>query len=560
MKINCPKCKKPFQLASKRLSGQVVKIRCSSCGTVFKVRGKPRARQQDIGAAKPLPAAPAISWFAVVGRKRVGPFGQSALERLIAGGKVRPETRLWRKGLEAWAPAGELEDLDGLFPAPVAAEADTVRPVEKPKPPSISPQLPMTRPAMEAVPEPLPDTALKDTADPESTDEALAGWQEDSGALERDEETAEGFFEAGVQADHVHREMESIDFGEPEVEPISIEETGVARGARETLRDFSVMARLSSKDRRRKTALLVVLAMSFAGALTTVFVMGKEYVFTGKQRDLVREESGEDLAIFASESGARNKPRLRKTRSRKNQGSLETDPLGGEEEWGTLDDSDLAALERQLLSAGAAGGDMAIDKQHFRERFEKKDGSSSRVRRKTPKKDEMVDWGGGSSRVAGTDGGSTDLSSMVPHRRPPKAGNPASDGIAITARSKVVDKVETAGGGFLGGGSIEEGRVKADVKERKSSGKLWKLRAKTNVMRKVRAQTKKIKRCADISDVDSGVKVFLHVSLDGRVTSVSSPKGGGRFTGCLMEIFGNFRVIRRRLEKRIKMPVILRFE
>ncbi len=108
MKINCPKCRKPFQLASQKLSGQVVKIRCSSCGTVFKVRGKPRAQATpapDAAPAAPAPTpAPSVAWFAVVGKKRVGPFGEVALKRLIGGGKVLGSTRLWRKGLESWRP------------------------------------------------------------------------------------------------------------------------------------------------------------------------------------------------------------------------------------------------------------------------------------------------------------------------------------------------------------------------------------------------------------------------------------------------------------------------
>ena len=152
----------------------------------------------------------------------------------------------------------------------------------------------------------------------------------------------------------------------------------------------------------------------------------------------------------------------------------------------------------------------------------------------------MTDWGDGKPRKAGAESGGTDLSSLIPTATEAETRNPGGDGIAITAKSKVVDKVETGGGGFLGSGSIEEGRVQADVKERKSSGKLWKLRAKTNVMRKVKAQTKKIKQCADMADVDSGVKIFLHVGLNGRVTRVSAAKGGGRFTGCLTELFGDF--------------------
>ena len=396
----------------------------------------------------------------------------------------------------------------------------------------------------------------------EHTDEGLAGWTEDDGALEQDEDAAAGFFEAGDQADVSHREMEAIDFGEAEIEPISLEEAGVAKGARETLADFSVMAKLSSRDRRRKTGILIVLGILFTLSLASLMVFADPFkVFEAERRELVREESDETLSMFAEESASRNQPLVNKSRPGRDPGRSAHDPLDGEEEWGTLDETDLAALEAQLLSAGTATG-VTIDKETLRESFEKSEAKDTRSghRRTSPKKDEMTDWGGKTARVAGSDSGSTDLSNLIPKET--EAALRSHDGgeIAITAKSKVVDSVKTDGGGFLGSGSIKEGRVEADVKERKSSGKLWKLRAKTNVMRKVKAQTKKIKQCADMADVDSGVKIFLHVGLDGRVTRVSAPKGGSRFTGCLMELFGDFRVIQRRLEKRIKMPVILHFE
>ena len=575
MKINCPKCKKPFQISSRRLSGQVVKIRCSSCGTVFKVRGRPRTPAVSDGkgagpaakapvaqdASQPIAVA-AVAWFAVVGRKQVGPFGEAALQRLVRGGKVLPSTKLWRKGLDAWVTAGHIDELQTWFPAaepvfvapaPAPAPAPTQAEPLAPPRPALPPKLP---PGKKSAPEPEPSAERS----PESTDDALGDWHEDATALEQAEEVASGFFDAGeeleVEAEDQERKMEAIDFGEPEIEPISLEEAGVARGARETLRDFSVMARLSGRSRLRKTVILMVLGVFFAGALATVFVMGKEFVFTGKQRELTREQSDEDLAIFAKQSASRNQLLLNRPGNQRAEGSR-GDPLDDEEEWGTLDDSDLAALEQRLFTAGIVE-DVAIDREHMRKNFENGQGTKKRdARRKTPRKDEMTHWGDASSRVGG-DRSAIDLSDMVPQSTKPKTH--LADGIAITAKSKVVDQIATAGGGFLDDGSITEDRVKADVKERKSSGKLWKLRAKTKVMRKVRAQTKKIKTCADVAQVESGVKIFLHVGLDGRVSSISSTKGGSRFTACLMNLFGNFRVVERRLDKRIKMPVILRLE
>ena len=575
MKINCPKCKKPFQISSKRLAGQVVKIRCSSCGTVFKVRGRARTPAVSDGTTAAPPAAatpaeapaaqeasrptavPAVAWFAVVGRKRVGPFGEMALQRLVRGGKVLPSTKLWRKGLDAWAPAGDIDELRTWFPAaePVAASAPASAPAPTPAKPLAPPPPPLPPKPLSVPPEPEPSPEHAPTRSPESTDEALGDWHEDSASIEQDEEAAAGFFEAGEEVEDPERKMEAIDFGEPEIEPISFEEAGVARGARETLRDFSVMARLSGRSRRRKTVILMFLGVFFAGALAAVYV-GLVDIDTGKRRDLTREQSDEDFAIFAKQSASGNQSLV--NRSNVDQPKVSTgDLLNDEEEWGTLDDFDLAALEQQLLAAGIVK-DVAIDREHMRKSFEKGlEDKKGDGRRKTPRKDEMTHWGDASSRVGG-DRSAIGLSDMVPHSTRPKTH--VAEGIAITAKSKVVDRVATAGGGFLGDGSITEDRVNADVKERKSSGKLWKLRAKTKVMRKVRAQTRKIKTCADVAQVDSGVKIFLHVGLDGRVSSISSTKGGSRFTGCLMDLFGNFRVVERRLKKRIKMPVILRFE
>jgi uncharacterized RDD family membrane protein YckC len=45
-----------------------------------------------------------MSWYYAEGKDRRGPVEQSEWERLLQSGMIRPETLVWREGMETWAP------------------------------------------------------------------------------------------------------------------------------------------------------------------------------------------------------------------------------------------------------------------------------------------------------------------------------------------------------------------------------------------------------------------------------------------------------------------------
>ncbi|NHC24999.1 SPFH domain-containing protein [Nocardioides sp. IC4_145] len=76
------------------------------------------------GQAAAAPAAPAgppplpgAQWYVALDGQQAGPFAAAALPAKVAGGQVSAETLVWREGMAAWQPAGQVPDLAGLFAA-----------------------------------------------------------------------------------------------------------------------------------------------------------------------------------------------------------------------------------------------------------------------------------------------------------------------------------------------------------------------------------------------------------------------------------------------------------
>jgi hypothetical protein len=70
--------------------------------------------QQAFAAPPPLPAG-AVQWFAGIGGQQAGPFDASALAAQVATGKLTRETLVWKAGMGAWTPAGQVAELASLF-------------------------------------------------------------------------------------------------------------------------------------------------------------------------------------------------------------------------------------------------------------------------------------------------------------------------------------------------------------------------------------------------------------------------------------------------------------
>lgn len=65
-------------------------------------------------AAPPLPGAGA-QWFLGVGGQQLGPFDITALPAEVAGGRLTVNTLVWRAGMAAWTPAGQVPELAGVL-------------------------------------------------------------------------------------------------------------------------------------------------------------------------------------------------------------------------------------------------------------------------------------------------------------------------------------------------------------------------------------------------------------------------------------------------------------
>jgi hypothetical protein len=52
-----------------------------------------------------------------LGGAQAGPFGIDALRGHVSGGQLTRETLVWKQGMPAWTPAGEVPELAPLFAA-----------------------------------------------------------------------------------------------------------------------------------------------------------------------------------------------------------------------------------------------------------------------------------------------------------------------------------------------------------------------------------------------------------------------------------------------------------
>ena len=72
----------------------------------------------------PLPAA--VQYYAGINGQQAGPLDVNALRQKVGSGEIKEDTLVWKNGLPAWTPAGQVPELAPLFasagppPLPVA--------------------------------------------------------------------------------------------------------------------------------------------------------------------------------------------------------------------------------------------------------------------------------------------------------------------------------------------------------------------------------------------------------------------------------------------------------
>jgi len=66
-------------------------------------------------AVAPPPPPPLPTWHLAENGEAVGPFTQPQLMDAVTSGRLRPDTLVWRAGMQGWTQAGETPELQGLF-------------------------------------------------------------------------------------------------------------------------------------------------------------------------------------------------------------------------------------------------------------------------------------------------------------------------------------------------------------------------------------------------------------------------------------------------------------
>jgi len=77
--------------------------------------GQPPAGPPPAGPGTPPPLPQAAQWFIGVGGQQQGPFDAAALAQRVAAGELRHDTLVWKAGMAAWTPAGQVPDVAPLL-------------------------------------------------------------------------------------------------------------------------------------------------------------------------------------------------------------------------------------------------------------------------------------------------------------------------------------------------------------------------------------------------------------------------------------------------------------
>ncbi|WP_216656434.1 SPFH domain-containing protein [Nocardioides marmotae] len=80
------------------------------------VAGAGQAAAAPAASAGP-PPLPGGQWYVAVDGQQAGPFPEAALPGQVTAGQLGRDTLVWRDGMAAWQPAGEVPDLARLFAA-----------------------------------------------------------------------------------------------------------------------------------------------------------------------------------------------------------------------------------------------------------------------------------------------------------------------------------------------------------------------------------------------------------------------------------------------------------
>ncbi|MCB9538206.1 MAG: zinc-ribbon domain-containing protein [Myxococcales bacterium] len=97
MQLECTQCGSRYAIPDEKVGGRRFRLPCGRCGSWIDVQGP-----------SPTGEAPEdASFFVNLDGRVFGPLSETGVQALIELGRVKPDTLLWREGMEAWRPAGK---------------------------------------------------------------------------------------------------------------------------------------------------------------------------------------------------------------------------------------------------------------------------------------------------------------------------------------------------------------------------------------------------------------------------------------------------------------------
>ncbi len=584
MKYNCPRCKKEFSLSAK-LAGKQLRIRCTACGTVFRMRlaASPSGAQAapavapslDATASAPVaapaaPKEPQHKYFAVIGGKRLGPMPFAALSRLVAENKIDARTLLWRKGLDEWLPANKLADIASLFPQ-AGPPPLPPRPAGAPQPPPLTSRGPVE----DAVEAAARQASLQLEQEAMSLDPAqLAGKVsgEVLGKLQTsqpDEEPTDqevdlddvdnAFFSVGErsgEAAQPSRDIGEIELSDGPLFPVEMEAQQDAKGAKASLKDFSVMVTLSRRSRAKSVFALVTLGVVAAAAIVLIFTFGDPLGWQEPQKQEVEWHQAGHKGLLAE--GKEKARQAAPEEARKVKAKAPADDLGEDpeelirkmeqKEWKVTLDEDEMAVDRDALATKLGDKPKAVVSSG------KKSTSHGSTPRLSPKKH------GDDGEMSLEEFANSHALSKGEAGSAMKAGK---GGANVAAEKTVGEGMDSAMGNLLGGNKLQERKVVANVKERAGDGSALKALVARRVSKKVGAERTRIKSCMDrhsasYSGPGGQLKASLHFTDKGTVNRVSIVGGGAELEKCFADIFAGWSIST--INRKIKIPIAVRFQ
>ena len=61
------------------------------------------------------PPIPTVAYHVAINGQAAGPFDISVLAQMATSGQLTADSLVWKKGMEQWAKAGTVDELQGIF-------------------------------------------------------------------------------------------------------------------------------------------------------------------------------------------------------------------------------------------------------------------------------------------------------------------------------------------------------------------------------------------------------------------------------------------------------------